>query len=44
MWSQFQPGQAHYHNIMEENFHILQGKVDLLWLTAKVHTLSATIP
>ena len=28
---QFQPGQdfkAHYHNIMEENFHILQGKID----------------
>ncbi len=29
---QFQAGQdfkAHYHNIMEENFYILEGKVDI---------------
>ncbi|KGF13151.1 cupin [Lancefieldella parvula DNF00906] len=40
---QFQPGQdfqAHYHNIMEENFHILQGKVDIV-VDGEVHTLSA---
>lgn len=30
---QFQPGQdfhAHYHNVMEENFHILAGRVDVV--------------
>ncbi len=30
---QFQAGQdfaAHYHNIMEENFYILEGKVDII--------------
>ena len=30
---QFQPGQdftAHYHNIMEENFFILEGEVDIV--------------
>ncbi|MBR2925623.1 MAG: cupin domain-containing protein [Clostridia bacterium] len=30
---QFQPGQdfkAHYHNIMEENFFILEGEVDVI--------------
>lgn len=30
---QFMPGQnfrAHYHNIMEENFFILEGKIDIL--------------
>ena len=30
---QFQPGQdfkAHYHNVMEENFFILEGKVDVV--------------
>lgn len=30
---QFQAGQdfqAHYHNIMEENFYILQGEVDIV--------------
>lgn len=30
---QFQPGQdfkAHYHNIMEENFYILEGKIDII--------------
>ena len=40
---QFQPGQdfqAHYHNIMEENFHILQGKIDIV-VDGEVHTLSA---
>ncbi|WP_069998616.1 cupin domain-containing protein [Cellulosilyticum sp. I15G10I2] len=29
---QFQPGQdfqAHYHNVMEENFYILEGEVDI---------------
>ena len=36
---QFQPGQdfqAHYHNIMEENFHILQGKIDIV-VDGEVH-------
>lgn len=30
---QFQPGQdfkAHYHNIMEENFFILEGEIDIV--------------
>lgn len=30
---QFQPGEdfmAHYHNIMEENFFILEGKIDIV--------------
>lgn len=30
---QFQPGQdfqAHYHNIMEENFFVLEGEVDIV--------------
>lgn len=30
---QFQPGEdfkAHYHNIMEENFYILEGEVDIV--------------
>lgn len=30
---QFQPGQdfpAHYHNIMEENFYILEGEIDIV--------------
>ncbi len=30
---QFQPGQdfkAHYHNVMEENFFILEGEVDIV--------------
>ena len=30
---QFQPGQdfkAHYHNVMEENFFILEGEVDII--------------
>ncbi|MDD7022810.1 MAG: cupin domain-containing protein [Aeromonadales bacterium] len=30
---QFQPGQdfpAHYHNIMEENFYIIEGKIDIV--------------
>lgn len=30
---QFQPGQdfqAHYHNVMEENFYILEGKIDIV--------------
>ena len=30
---QFQPGQsfqAHHHNVMEENFFILEGKVDIV--------------
>ena len=29
---QFMPGQdftAHYHNVMEENFFILEGKIDI---------------
>lgn len=39
---QFQPGQdfkAHYHNIMEENFYIIEGKVDIE-VDGVVHTLS----
>lgn len=38
---QFQAGQdfkAHYHNIMEENFYILEGKVDIE-VDGTVHTL-----
>ena len=30
---QFQPGQdfpAHYHNIMEENFYIMEGEIDIV--------------
>jgi len=30
---QFQPGQdfkAHYHNVMEENFYIVEGEVDIV--------------
>jgi quercetin dioxygenase-like cupin family protein len=30
---QFQPGQdflAHYHNVMEENFYVLEGEVDIV--------------
>ena len=30
---QFQPGKdfkAHYHNVMEENFYILEGKIDVI--------------
>ncbi|OOM10402.1 cupin domain-containing protein [Clostridium saccharobutylicum] len=30
---QFQPGQdfkAHYHNIMEENFYIIDGEIDII--------------
>lgn len=40
---QFNPGQdftAHYHNVMEENFYILSGKVDIV-VDGKVNTLSA---
>lgn len=40
---QFQAGQdfkAHYHNIMEENFFILEGKVDI-YVDGKKHSLSA---
>lgn len=40
---QFMPGQdftAHYHNIMEENFFILEGKIDII-VDGVVHTLSA---
>ena len=40
---QFQPGQdfpAHYHNVMEENFYILEGKVDIV-VDGKVNTLEA---
>ncbi len=39
----FLPGedfQAHYHNIMEENFFILDGKVDIIVDNVK-HVLSA---
>lgn len=40
---QFQAGQdfkAHYHNIMEENFFILEGKVDI-FVDGVKHALSA---
>jgi quercetin dioxygenase-like cupin family protein len=38
----FLPGedfQAHYHNVMEENFYILEGKVDIV-VDGKKNTLS----
>lgn len=38
---QFMPGQdfrAHYHNVMEENFFILEGKIDIV-VDGVVHTL-----
>lgn len=40
---QFQPGEdfkAHYHNIMEENFFILEGKIDIV-VDGVVHHLQA---
>ncbi|BDF33708.1 MULTISPECIES: cupin domain-containing protein [Extibacter] len=40
---QFQAGQdfkAHYHNIMEENFFILEGEVDII-VDGTTHTLKA---
>lgn len=40
---QFQPGEdfkAHYHNIMEENFFILEGQVDII-VDDVTHTLTA---
>ena len=40
---QFMPGQdfqAHYHNVLEENFFVLEGKVDVV-VDGKVHSLSA---
>lgn len=39
---QFMPGQdfrAHYHNVMEENFYILEGKIDIV-VDGTVHTLN----
>lgn len=39
---QFMPGEdfkAHYHNIMEENFFILEGKIDIV-VNKKLYTLS----
>ena len=39
---QFMPRQdfrAHYHNVMEENFFILEGKIDIV-VDGTVHTLS----
>lgn len=39
---QFQPGQdfkAHYHNIMEENFFILEGEIDIV-VDGTVHHLN----
>ena len=39
----FLPGEdfrAHFHNVMEENFFILEGKVDIV-VDGKVNTLSA---
>lgn len=40
---QFQPNQsfnAHYHNIMEENFFVLEGTVDIV-VDGKVNTLKS---
>lgn len=40
---QFMPGQdfrAHYHNVMEEDFFILEGKIDIV-VDGTVHTLSS---
>ena len=40
---QFQPGEdfvAHYHNVMEENFYILEGKADIV-VDGVLHTLCA---
>ena len=39
---QFMPGQdftAHYHNVMEENFFILEGKIDIIRQTAGTGTV-----
>ena len=39
----FMPGQdfpAHYHNVMEEDFYILSGKVDIV-VDGRLNTLSA---
>ena len=39
---QFQPGQdcqAHYHNVMEENFYIMEGRIDIE-VDGVIHTLS----
>jgi len=39
---QFQPGQdfkAHYHDIMEENFYVVEGKIDIV-VDGKVNHLS----
>lgn len=39
---QFQPNQdfkAHYHNIMEENFYILEGEIDII-VDGKVNHLT----
>lgn len=39
---QFMPGEdfkAHYHNIMEENFYIIDGKIDII-VDGVCHTLS----
>lgn len=43
LWCSFQAGQdfkAHYHNIMEENFFILEGEVDIE-VDGVCHTLKA---
>lgn len=40
---QFQPGEdfkAHYHNVMEENFFVLEGCIDIV-VDGKLHKLSA---
>lgn len=39
---QFQPGQdfpAHYHNVMEENFYIMEGEIDIV-VDGKVNHLT----
>lgn len=39
---QFMPGQdfsAHYHNVMEENFYILEGEIDIV-VDGTVHHLT----
>ena len=39
---QFQPGQdfkAHYHDVMEENFYVIEGKIDII-VDGKINTLT----
>ena len=43
---QFQAGQdfkAHYHNVMEENFYILEGEVDIVVDLSLIHISTTRI-